>query len=364
MKRPLSALTLFITCALLITSCGGNSDVTDAPTEEISDAETVTDAPQTDEVEDNTVFYINPLTGIADLTADLTDKRPVAVVLKNDKNGAPQFGIADADVVYEAAVEGGMTRLLALYSDYPSVGKIGPVIDARAPFYRIADVNDAVIVKAGTTSYAKTVQKQLNVDSIDAIVGEMAPLFERNKELIDARGYSSSILLDPLYLTSEMRSDDISTSRSDDSQLPMSFESTEYSLSSNDYCMKLTVPYSSASVPYFEYSTLTNSYTRYQFGNVHADADGTVLKYKNVLVLLTDHSVTDSTTGEMDIDILAGGDGYYVSSGRYVEIKWSIDAESGVFKFTDLNTTELKLSPGNTFVSILSDKMKSKITFN
>ncbi len=364
MKKILSFLSYSLLCTVLLASCGGddatsNTDVQTPPF--TNEQTTVFD---TDIPEDQTIYYVDPLTGLADSEKDLSDTRPVAVVLKNDAYGAPQFGIAKADVVYEVTVEGGMTRLLALYSDYSSVGKIGPVIDARAPFYRIASINDAVLIKAGTTAYAKTVQSSLNVNCIDAIKGEMAPLFERNEELIDSRGYSSSILADGSYFSAKMKNSGISVKRGENSQCVMSFYDIAQPLSTSDYCMKLTVPYSAASAPYFEYSTLTNSYTRYQFGNVHSDADGTILKYTNVIVLFTKHSIADSTTGEMDIDISSGGDGYYVHGGRYISIKWGYDPSNGAFFYTNESGTPLKLSPGNTFVCLASEKTKSKITFN
>lgn len=363
MKKTLFFLSYSLLCALLLTSCGGDSVTsdTDVPTTPFTDEQTAAD---TVIPEDQKVYYVDPLTGLADSEKDISDIRPIAVVLKNDAYGAPQFGIAKADVVYEVTVEGGMTRLLALYTDYSSVDKIGPVIDSRAPFYRIASLNDAVLIKAGTTSYAKTIQNGLNVSCIDAIMGEMAPLFERNKELIDSRGYSSSILADGSCFSSKMKSSGISVKRGESSQTVMSFYDTAQVLSTGDYCIKLTVPYSAVSAPYFEYSTLTNSYTRYQFGNVHSDADGTILKYTNVVVLFAKHLITDSTTGEMDIDISSGGDGYYAHGGRYIPIKWGYNSSDGRFIYTDENGTLLKFSPGNTFVCVASEKTRSKITFN
>lgn len=40
--------------------------------------------------------------------------RPVAVMLNNIKQGCPQSGIANAGVVYEAPVEGDITRLMGI----------------------------------------------------------------------------------------------------------------------------------------------------------------------------------------------------------------------------------------------------------
>ena len=44
--------------------------------------------------------------------------RPVAVMLNNIREGCPQSGIANAGVIYEAPVEGDITRLMGIFEDY------------------------------------------------------------------------------------------------------------------------------------------------------------------------------------------------------------------------------------------------------
>jgi len=68
----------------------------------------------------------HPFTGAA------TDKRnPVlAVKIENTAAGKPQMGLKSADIVYVTQVEGGLTRLIAIYSTrLPK--KVGPVRSAR-----------------------------------------------------------------------------------------------------------------------------------------------------------------------------------------------------------------------------------------
>lgn len=58
------------------------------------------------------------------------DGRILAVKIDDTEPARPQIGLRDADVVYIEQVEGGVTRLAALYSSrYPA--KIGPVRSAR-----------------------------------------------------------------------------------------------------------------------------------------------------------------------------------------------------------------------------------------
>lgn len=56
---------------------------------------------------------------------------PVAVMLNNIKQGCPQSGIANAGVVYEAPVEGDITRLMGIFEDYKDLERIGSVRSCR-----------------------------------------------------------------------------------------------------------------------------------------------------------------------------------------------------------------------------------------
>ena len=52
-------------------------------------------------------------------------KTSVAVMLNNLKPACPQAGIANAGVVYEAPVEGGITLSMGVFEDYDNLEKIG-----------------------------------------------------------------------------------------------------------------------------------------------------------------------------------------------------------------------------------------------
>ena len=52
-------------------------------------------------------------------------------MLNNIQDALPQSGIANAEVVYEAPVEGGITRLMGIFEDYQDVQRIGSVRSCR-----------------------------------------------------------------------------------------------------------------------------------------------------------------------------------------------------------------------------------------
>ena len=73
------------------------------------------------------------LTG-EDVSVGIGHRRPIAVMLGNDTNGAPQSGTENAGVIYEAPVEGSITRLMAIIEDYDNIPRIGSVRSCRDYF--------------------------------------------------------------------------------------------------------------------------------------------------------------------------------------------------------------------------------------
>ncbi len=127
-----------LTCALVLTlgACSGNDDNT-------KKSEDPTDPDKTTAAE---VVAINPLTG---RTLKKAPKNPVFVVkIDNTRASAPQTNVDQADLVVEQTVEGGVTRLAALYyTKLPEV--VGHVRSMRATDIGIAKPVDGQVVASG-----------------------------------------------------------------------------------------------------------------------------------------------------------------------------------------------------------------------
>ena len=85
------------------------------------------------------------------LTGEWVDKkigtqRPIAVMNGNTKEALPQYGINSAGVIYEAPVEGRITRLMAIFEDYDDLDHIGPVRSSRDYYVYEAMAYDSIYV--------------------------------------------------------------------------------------------------------------------------------------------------------------------------------------------------------------------------
>ena len=112
---------------------------------------------------------VAPLTGLPDADRRVASKRcAITVKIDNTQAGHPKYGVDQADVVYEEVVEGGITRLAAIFNSHDP-DRVGPVRSVRktdqslvwpiggvfaysggAP-YAIASINTAPVVRLDET---------------------------------------------------------------------------------------------------------------------------------------------------------------------------------------------------------------------
>ena len=114
------------------------------------------------------------------LSEEESTRRPVLATINNHPLARPQSGISDADIVYELAAEGNITRLLALFqSELPE--EIGPIRSARDYFVHISKGLDAFYVAHGYSPDAKQMLQNRFVDNINGMQYD-GTLFNRSKE--------------------------------------------------------------------------------------------------------------------------------------------------------------------------------------
>ena len=94
-----------------------------------------------------------PLTGLPDPTG-LSVKRPALTVkIENTPQALPQWGIDQADVVYEEIVNGGITRLAAIFNSH-APAKVGPVRSVRPTDTQVVWPIGGIFAYSGGAPYA------------------------------------------------------------------------------------------------------------------------------------------------------------------------------------------------------------------
>jgi hypothetical protein len=99
------------------------------------------------------VAPVAPLTGLPYPKRLLKDRSALTIKIDNTPEAMPQYGVNEADVVYEEIVEGGITRLAAIFnSQVPKV--VGPVRSVRRTDREIVFPIGGIFAFSGGAEYA------------------------------------------------------------------------------------------------------------------------------------------------------------------------------------------------------------------
>ena len=327
-----------------------------------------TAAPETEPV-NLPVPYVNPLTGLPTST-DLSTKRPVAVMINNLRVACPQIGIAQADVLYECLVEGGITRLMAVISDYTAIGTLGSVRSSRDYYIDLAQNHDALYIHAGGSPQAYDELYRRNIDYICGVNMYTPNTFYRDQNRINTMGYEHSLMTNGSSLQSGIAFKGYRTDIKEGFSSPFVFDAENHSAKdATTEAKHLILNYSSYAIAQMIYSESTNTYYRFQFGDQpHIDgATGEQLSFTNVLILYQAVSaIPGDTYGRLAVETTGEGKGWYVSGGKAVPIKWSKTDRDAVIQLTNVLGDEgpLVMAPGKTFVSILPTTAENTTVLN
>ena len=348
-KMKFRILTLLLALALVfcMVGCGNNSVDVD-----------LSDKPAQSSEPEKTEPTLNPLTGL-EMDASKIDQRPIAVMVNNIKVAQDvQAGLNDADIVYEAYAEGGITRLVAVFKDSSKIERVGSIRSARYSHIELATGHDAIYVHAGKNkTQAAPHMQALGIDNFDLNSGAPAAYGYRisNGKASEHTLYTTGEKLEAGFKALNYRRNLKSTAEN----WQKFVSATSPVTPAEGVCNNLSVTMSTGYVSKFTYDANTGRYTRYNSSNVSKDYNsGNSVTFKNVLVLKTD--VTDFPNDSTHVvkTHLEGGEGYYVSNGGFETIKWTKGDAFNPIKITKADGSDCPYNAGNTWVSLV-DKNNS-----
>lgn len=301
----------------------------------------------------------NYLTGMP--FADGADKtaRPVAVMINNLKIAHPQSGLTDADIIYEAVTEGGITRLMAVYSDINKIEKVGPVRSARDAFIEMLLPLNAIYVHIGASTSSERMLNFYSYKDIDGIyLGSLA--FEQNPELAKTKGAEHSWFTNKELIKAGIEKNGIATKNN----FYPAFDFVDYNdtrVLEGESANTVSFAYSNYADVSFVFDASAGKYMKNAFGVPHMDADtNTQLAFDNVFVILADVGVQEENGVLADID-LSEGSGYYFYGGKYEEITWKKGQPEEPLLMYNADGEILKVNTGKSYVGILDTKQADSL---
>lgn len=299
----------------------------------------------------------NLLTGVGDLSEGAIGKRPVAVMVNNVQKAMPQYGVSQADLIFEIPVEGDATRFMALYGDYTKVPQVCPIRSCRYYFPALSQGFDAFYVNWGIDDTIADYLQALDLDQIEGITNT-GGLFGRDQEKL-GQGYAveHTGFFDGTRLVSYIESKGLRTDLKEEKKgAAFLFNGMDEQLKpEGSDCTQVDVQFGAQSST-FTYDAEKNVYLKQINGTPQTDAKtGEQLAFTNVLVLETEISVRDEVGHkQIDWDGGANAKGYYISNGGVQEIRWSKDEnnEESYLRFYDLNGNEIKINRGKSYIAL------------
>ena len=343
MLKKLTSLLLVLILIFTLGACGEKETPSD-------DQSSSPSSDASSEVVDNDTYYLNILTGENTLSASAKGRRPIAITVNNVRVAQKvQCGLDKADLVFETEVEGGITRLLALFADPTDVKKIGTVRSLRVVFADLAAGMDAILFYHGIDpTYCKPHLKSLGIDSYQ--IGSSSDSFRDDNGLA---------LEHTLYTTGELLNKVIEKKKFDNESSGktwVSFREGEDKVApAEQTATKIDVIFSGTTGTQFIYDSKEQKYARARKGVEYTDlASGNRELFTNILILKT--SISDYSDGYHRNISLKGGEGYYASAGGVVPIKWTKGDSKDSFKFTLADGSKFTANQGNFYVCIMSEK--------
>ena len=280
-----------------------------------------------------------------------SDTRPIAVMINNHKTAQPyQTGLNDAYLVYEIVVEGGITRMMAVFKD-KDTSTIGTVRSSRHYFLDYAQENDAIYTHFGWSEKAQQDINDLNIDNVNGLVDSG---FWRDQELrnngvpLEHTAYTN---IENILKVADKRG--YETTSTKDTLLNYSVD--EIDLSTMEGAIKadnVFIEYSSYQKNTFKYDSINKVYNKYSGDTLRKDyVTGEAFNAKNIITYQVNNYSMDSY-GRQEIENIGSGEGYFISNGYAVPITWEKKSPSSQTVYKFLDGKEITVNDGITYIQI------------
>lgn len=268
---------------------------------------------------------------------------PVAIMIDNDPLARPQPALSKALLVYEAPVEGGITRYMAIYTADMDIAKIGPIRSARPYFVAIADELKALYMHVGGSPEALTLINAAKLYNLNEFYNEKyfwrdynlpAPHYifsnqEKWQSYLDARGLNERQADAWLFKEEEPKGE---TSPDIDIIFSINFKAS------------------------WRYDSENNEYLRFFNGQEARDEEAQI-KAKNVIIQIVDSEVLDSL-GRLAIDVRGEGKAMACIDGICQDAYWQKQGDNRTRYYNSENNEEIKFNPGISWIELADSYTK------
>ena len=345
----LRALALLLCAVLLISGLAGCKKKKEILTETQPDLESTVPAEAPQEKKPLTDY--NRLTGLDDLSDEAKGKRPVAIMINNIKASLPQYGIAGADLMFECIVEGGITRMMAVFADYTKIPDVCSVRSCRYYYPILAQGLNAYYICFGCNpTLGKNALEKTGIDYIDGNEDFDETLFGRDPDRLKrySREHTAYVKGENIPKFLKARGIDMNYAAGKDDYI---FDFRKPKPVGDTACESVRLNFSKSYYTTFSYDSENKVYLKTHCGNKHMDtAANKQLQYTNVIILETD---VELVNGGPLVKYGWQGTGYYLSYGTMRKITWIKRGYDDPLVLMNGNGKEIQINEGNSYIGML-----------
>jgi hypothetical protein len=341
MRRP---AIVVIAALLVLAACGGGGKAA-KDRAKVGAITTTSLAPSTTAPPSAAV---SPLTGLPVADAGKASRVALIVKIDNAPEARPQAGLVEADVVYEEMVEGGITRLAAVYQSTDAT-PVGPVRSARTTDVNIAsELNHPLYGYSGGNKIflAAIARAPLTDVGVDHFVN----LYRRDgKRTAPHNLFSDTVLLyskapagssapTPLFTFRPKGSPAAGAGAAPVAHVTIAFPSG---------LAKVT----------WDWDAAAGVFRRGQNNTADVDIAGRQASAENVLIRFTSYhnvgGIKDPSGAPVpEAELLGQGEAWMLSGGMIIKGTWSKPTPTAITTFVDSGGQPFKLSPGHTWIEL------------
>ena len=284
-----------------------------------------------------------------------SDNEIIVVKIDDTHQAQPQSGIEDADVVYIEQVEGGATRIAALYSSkYPEV--VGPVRSAR-----ISDMEIFAQYGKFGFAYSGSQHKLLPVITAANLFNMSAEHFGYGEPYFrdDTRYAPVNLYLHPNILLEKAHTKEINFEKATKS-------GWAFGPTSKNGRKVLGVDFTWPAVKYgADWDKVSKKWLIRQNGEPKMAKSGSQLAADTLVVQLV--SITDSEYGDKfggvtpHVATIGTGDALIFRSGRVFEAIWSRPTATDTTTWKDASGADVTFAAGQTWIALVDKERQPKV---
>ena len=289
---------------------------------------------------------IAPLTGLALEDPSVAQRPAIVAKIDNTEKGRPQEALSQADIVFVTEVEGGFTRLVAVFhSQTPA--ELGPVRSGRTTdISLVSSFNTPIYVWSGANSVHLTLLRRSAIFDLGAT---------RRSEYYRAadRPGTYDLMIDPSVLWG------IAAADGDGGTPPVHFEYRDDTIGlppSAVPASAVRIDYPAAGVDW-KWDTDFGFWRRVQNGTPHVDAQNAEVRAANVLVAEVSKVSTGLTDGAgspvPEQQFVGSGRGWVFTDGHAIEVTWTKPSLASVPTWTTPDGVPVALTPGQTWIELV-----------